>query len=132
MSERYQREIEEILEQASEALPGKGRKQRSHRSIFAAIGSILGGMLGGKKWAITPGRLMLIAVALILSALIVRAMTPGIVAPLLWAGLFLFIVAYGLFFIRPWPQYEKRWRGRLVEEYDNPWWERIRRRLKLK
>ena len=132
MSERYQKEIEEILEQANEALPGKGPEKRSHRGMFAAIGSFFGGMLGGKRWAITPGRLMLLAVALILSALIVRAMTPGIFAPLLWIGFFTFIVAYGLFFIRPWPKYEKRWRGRLVEDYDDPWWERIKRRLKLK
>ena len=132
MSERYQREIEEILEQANEALPRKGPERRPQRGMFAAIGSFFGGVPGGKKWAITPGRLMLLAVALILAALIARAMTPGIVAPLLWIGFFLFIVAYGLFFIRPWSKYEKRWRGRVVEDYDDSWWERIKRRLKLR
>ena len=65
---------------------------------------------------------MLIAVSLMVAALIVR------VAPLAWGGLLLFIIGYGMFFVRP-PKVENRWRGQVVDREDS-WWDRLRRKLK--
>jgi hypothetical protein len=70
---------------------------------------------------------MLVAVSLLLSALIVNAFVPGLVAPLAWAGLLLFLVGYGMFFVKP-PKIEKRWRGQPLDDSGNSWWERLRRK----
>jgi hypothetical protein len=70
---------------------------------------------------------MLIAVCLLLSALLVRAVVPGIAGPLAWAGLLLFVLGYATFFVRP-RGVEKRWRGQSIEEPRRSWWDRIRKK----
>lgn len=126
MSQRYQREIEEILKQAGDlAPPGRGRRPR--QSLWRLIRPYMAQSLGGKGWSLSPGRVMLVAVSLLLSALIVNAFVPGLVAPLAWAGLLLFLVGYGMFFVKP-PKIEKRWRGQPLDDSGNSWWERLRRK----
>ena len=131
MSERYRREIEEILKQAGELEPaGRGGKPR--QNIWRLIWLYVRQSLGGKSWSPSPGRVMLIAVSLLLSALIVRAAVPGglgLVGPLAWIGLILFIVAYAMFFVKP-PKIEKRWRGQPLDDSGDPWWNRLRRKQK--
>jgi hypothetical protein len=51
--------------------------------------------------------------------------------PLIWVGLGLLIVSYLLFFITPRSiSYEKRWRGRSVDDGRLTAWDRFRRWLK--
>jgi hypothetical protein len=126
MSQRYQREIEDILRQAGELGSGGGR--RGPRGGFLwLVWRYIRESIGGKNWSITPGRVMLAAVSLLLSALIMRAAIPGLVGPLAWGGLILFIVGYGMFFIRP-RRIEKRWRGQPIDDRGESWWDRIRRK----
>ena len=129
MSNRYQREIEEILKQAGDLGPS-GRDRRPRQSFWRLLWSYVGQSLGGRGWSVSPGRIMLIAGSLLLSALIVRVIVPGVpglVAPLAWAGLLLFIVGYAMIFVKP-PKIEKRWRGQSLEDAGESWWDRIRRR----
>ena len=126
MSNRYQREIEEILKQAGD-LGTIGRDRKPRQSFRRLLWSYVSQSLGGRGWSISPGRIMLIAGALLLSALIVRVVAPGLVAPLAWAGLLLFIVGYAMIFVKP-PRIEKRWRGQSLEDAGESWWDRIRRR----
>ena len=66
---------------------------------------------------ISAGKLMLASFALLLLALILGAAGIGSVVHFVIAGLVLFVIAYALFFIRPGSaSYEKRWRGRIIEE----------------
>ena len=126
MPDRYQREIEDILQQAGDLGPGP-RSARRRGGLLALVWRYLGQAPSGKAWAITPGRVMLAAVAVLLLALVAGSMTSG-VAPLLgFAGLLLFIVGYAMFFIKP-PKAEKRWRGQPIE-YGSSWWSRLRKRL---
>ena len=127
MSERYKKEIEEILQQAGELAPSK-RSRGSGPSFLKLIWLNLARAVGGKTWSFSPGRVMLIGLALLLSALIMQAVVPGIVALLAWGGLVLLIVGYAMFFIRP-PKIEKRWRGQSID-YGDTWWDRLRRRIK--
>ena len=127
MSDKYQREIEEILRQAGELAPAK-RPAGQRQSVWKLAWLHLAESVGGKTWTISPGRVMLVAVALLLSALIVRAAVPGLVGPLAWAGLVLFIVGYGLFFVRP-RKLERRWRGQPMDT-DDSLWGRFRRKIK--
>ncbi len=128
MSERYQREIEEILEEAGDLEPARPRFGRGP-SFWRLVRAYIGQALRGNRWSLSPGRVMLIAVSLLLAALVLRGALPGIVGPLAWAGLLLFIVGYGLFFVKP-PKIEKRWRGQPLESGGESLWTRFRRRMK--
>ena len=124
MSERYQREIEEILEEAGDLVPARPRF-----GFWRLIRAYIGQSLRGRRWPLSPGRVMLIAVSLLLAALVLRGALPGLVGPLAWAGLLLFIVGYGLFFVKR-PKDEKRWRGQVLESGGESLWTRLRRRMK--
>ena len=128
MSEKYQREIEEILEEAGDLEPVKP-PFGTRPSVWRLIRAYIGQSLRGNRWSLSPGRVMLIAVSLLLAALVLRGALPGIVGPLAWAGLLLFIVGYGLFFVKP-PKIEKRWRGQPLESGGESRWTRFRRRMK--
>ena len=130
MPDRYKQEIEEILRQAGEVAPAE-RPAARRESLPKLVWRHFVESLGGKTWSISPGRVMLAAVALLLSALIVRAAVPGLVGPLAWAGLILFIVGYGMFFVRgsKGPKVERRWRGQLLDAEES-WWDRLRRSIK--
>ena len=80
-------------------------------------------------WSFSPSRVMLIAVVLFLLSMVFRAAGLGIVGPLAWAGLLLFIIGYAMFFIRP-KKVEKLWRGQPIDITGETWWNRIRRKLK--
>ena len=125
MPERYQQEIEEILRQSGE-LTGKPKRQPSFLKL---VWRHFLQSLGGKTWSISPGRVMLAAVSLLLTALLISSAAPGFVAPLAWAGLLLFIVGYAMFFIKPQKPLEKRWRGQKIELEGDSWWDRLRKKL---
>ena len=90
--------------------------------------------MSGKGWPISPGRVMLTAVSLLLAALLLRPFVPGAVGFLALAGLLIFMVGYLMFFVKPRGGLEKKWRGQSVEEPSQnaltAWWERFRRRKK--
>ena len=91
MPDRYQREIEDILEQAGDLGPGP-RSGRRRGGLTSLVRRYFGQAPGGSAWAVTPGRVMLAAVVVLLLALVAGSFTSG-VAPLLgFAGLLLFIV----------------------------------------
>ncbi len=123
MSDKYRKEVEDILEQAG-VPPGRAPVPRRKPGFWRLLWMYAGKALGGRTWAITPGRVMIAAVVVLLLALVLRA---GPIMGLI--GLLLFIVAYAMFFMRPRNRVEKRWRGRSVEEEDDSdWWDRIRGR----
>ena len=128
MSDKYKREIEEILKQAGEiAVPEKKRQPKT--SLWRLIWRNITRSLGGKMWSLSPSRVMLIAVVLFLLSMVFRATGLGIVGPLAWAGLLLFIIGYAMFFIRP-KKVEKLWRGQPIDITGETLWNRIRRKLK--
>ena len=131
MSSKYQREIEEILKQAGE-LSAPARPKPARKSLGRLMLLQIGQSVGGKDWSIKPGRVMLVAIGLLVSALVVRTAAPGLTAPLAWSGLLLFIVAYGMFFMRPRNRVEKRWRGQPIDQTEESLWERLRDRFKRK
>ena len=128
MSKKYQREIEDILSQIEVPPPNKVRSEK-RGFIQAALGGI-GRFLGGRGCNLSPGRIMLGSVGLLLVAVLFGASMPGIVTPMIaWSAITLFILGYALFFINPNSSYEKRWRGQPIETVPG-WWERLLRRIK--
>ena len=126
MSERYKREIEEILQQAGE-LSSEGNAGARRPSLLRLVWLHLAQSLGGKTLSLSPGRVMLFGLILLLSALISQAFFAGLVGILAWAGLIFLIIGYGMFFIRP-PRIEKRWRGQRIDYDGESWWGRFRRK----
>lgn len=124
MPERYKMEIEEILEEAGELI-GSEKSKGTRPSFFKLLGLQLVQSLGGKRLSLSPGRVMLLGLLLLLAALILRTFVPEAVGILAWVGLILLIVGYGMFFMRP-KRLEKRWRGQTIDYEEKFWWDRFR------
>ena len=117
MPEKFKEEIEEILRQAEEVARKKPQHHKLKRLSIRLKNPFSQQPLRIRLPSISPGKLMLGGVALFLIALILNATIPGGVGPFIWAGVALFVFAYALFFIRPGGvKYEKRWRGRPIED----------------
>jgi hypothetical protein len=123
MPEKYKEEIEEILRRTDEMAPAPTAREAEKRPVELAQhphpthrpsrGSV-------RRWpALSPGKILLAGLVLLL----VGAFWKGV---LIWVGLVLLVLAYLLFFVTPRSiSYEKRWRGRAVEDQTSVW-----RRLK--
>ena len=131
MPQKYQREIEEILQQAGDMGLADPPKRRRKENFGRLAWEYVKQSLGGSAFSITPGRVMLGAVLILLAALVLNLATPGfgIVGILAWLGFILFIVGYALFFIKPRPV-QKRWRGDVIEyQSSESLWDKLRRRF---
>ena len=133
MAEKYIREIEKILEEA-ERSPGKkvadGMEDAPRRT----------GPLSRISWArgifrISPNKVVLAGIVLIVVSFIVyNAFNYLFVENVkfllpIWAGLILFVIVYGLLFVKPGSE-DKRWRGKMLDDGIEPSrWERLRRWL---
>ncbi|MDE2968759.1 MAG: hypothetical protein OXT51_01460 [Chloroflexota bacterium] len=124
MPERFQQEIEEILEQ-SEAQAPHSRPRRSGRPKTerpAGTGNL-----------ITPGRIIIAAVALLLTFALIFDGT--LATAFLWSALVAGVIGYAFFFVRADRADNKlHWRGKPVE-YDSPpggpsFWDKLTRRFR--
>ncbi len=133
MAEKYIREIEKILEEA-ERSPGSNvaddveEAPRANKLMarFGRIGAIL---------RVSPNKVVLGGIVLIVVSFVVyNAFNYLFVENVkfllpVWAGLILFVIVYGLLFVRPGTQ-DKRWRGKILDDGIEPSrWERVRRWL---
>ncbi len=107
-NDRYQREIEEILEQVNESPPPSGRPTRVARRSSPRPEPRRGGGFAPTD-LFTSRNLLVAGVALIIAGFF------G-VDFLIWAGLGCFVAAYLVFFMKPRSPIEKRWRGQSIED----------------
>lgn len=115
MAKRFQREIEEILEQSGGFPKGKGSRMHNQGSIKRSRDG------GSNIAALTPIRMFLGSVVLLLFALlVVNQIAPNLVSLFFWLGLALFIIAYATLIVRVGSRTERRWRGRVVEYQRQP------------
>ena len=132
MPDQYQKEIEDILKKAEDEAPlPSGEAQRGLRGM---VWQYARQSLNSKAWGVSPGKIMLAALAMLLAAFLLRPLVPGMFGLLAWAGLIIFIVAYGMVFLRPSKSKvdRKMWRGRYVDEDENggSWWNGLKGRFK--
>ena len=131
MPQKYQREIEEILQQAGDMGLADPPKRRPKQGFGRLAWEYFKQSLSGSAFSVTPGRIMLGAVLILLAALVLNLATPGfgIVGILAWLGFILFIVGYAMFFIRP-KTVQKRWRGDVIEyRQGDSLWDKLRNRF---
>lgn len=133
MPSRYQREIEEILSQTGKAAPQLPAKPRAkNRGSRGGWGSVVAGAFGLLPWRVSPAKLMVASIGILLAALLLNVFNAPGVSPLVIVGIILFIVAYTLFFLpSSRPTVERRWRGRPVEYPRVSWRHRLRRWFRL-
>ena len=126
MPERFQQEIEKILEQTEDlprsTEPDKTPKQQSYRS--PSISS-------GLKNSFSIGRLIVLVILLFLTFALLFDVTLGTLV--FWGGVVLGIIGYALIFVRADNSSSRpHWRGKLVEYDDShhepPWWGRLWKR----
>jgi Flp pilus assembly protein TadB len=122
MPEKYKEEIEEILRRTGEMAPAPTAREAERRPVELAQhphppDSASGSRGSVRRWpSLSPGKILLAGLVLLL----VGAFWKGF---LIWVGLVLLVLAYLLFFVTPRSiSYEKRWRGRAVEERTSVWW----------
>ena len=122
MPDQYQREIEDILKKAEAQVP-LPKPQSSRQSLRSLVWRYARQSMSSSDWPISPGKLMLTAVALLLVAAVLRAMLPMVFGPLAWAALVVFIIAYAMFFIKPSKRASgdarstrKMWRGNYIDD----------------
>ena len=129
MPERFQQEIEKILEQTEDLpLPSKAEKSPKEQSNAPRTPS------SGWKSSLTSGRVIVFGVLLFLTFTLVFDGTLRML--FFWGGLVLAITGYAMFFVRADIASSKpHWRGKLVEYDESPsgpsMWDRFRRRFKL-
>ncbi len=129
MPERFQQEIEKILEQAEDLPPpSKPEKLPKEQNDSSRPPS------SGLKGSLTTGRAIVLGVLLLLTfAMIVNGTWQTL---FLWGGLILGISGYALFFVRADKASSRpHWRGKFVEYDENPsgptGWDRFRKRFNL-
>ena len=131
MPEKYQDEIEEILKRAGEAPPSEPSQEGKRRSIVdrgprpIRASQEAPAAAPNYRWLlprVSPGKVMLTGAIVLITGIWFW--------PLIWVGLALLAVSYLLFFVTPRSiSYEKKWRGRSVDEVQSPW-DRIKNWLK--
>ena len=94
----YQQEIEDILRKAEAEAPLPSPQSR--RSLRTLVWQFARQSLNSNAWGVSPGKIMLAALGILLAAFLLRPLVPGMFGLLAWAGLIIFIVAYGMVFLK--------------------------------
>jgi hypothetical protein len=116
MPEKYKDEIEEILRKAGEVAHRKPSKEseqhaedRAREPIVTQRARAVDPRTRPRLPTITPGKLMLAGVVIFLIGIMFT--------PFIWIGLAMLVGAYLLYFVKPRTiSFEKRWRGRSVDD----------------
>jgi hypothetical protein len=114
MAQRYQREIEEILDQAGGVAPA-GNAIASKRQDKPADDKAKRSSSWRLPVSLPPGRLLIIGVITLLAGLLLP-FPGGIKQFIAWLGVGLFVLSYVLFFAQPSRTVERRWRGQSMED----------------
>jgi VIT1/CCC1 family predicted Fe2+/Mn2+ transporter len=134
MSDRLQQEIEEILGKYKRFPLREPLWRRIRRRLSRWLSS-LGRWPASHLPHVTLGRVMLVGVAMIITAYFFGFGSDSITRSVIVAGLILLVGAFIFSLRRHSPYVEKRWRGRTVEigqpgvsERLRSWWDRWRSR----
>ena len=93
MPEKYEREIEEILAKSSK----DSKRSNANKSLLNMIFRYLNQSVSVRNFKISPGRIMLVGICLLLLSLIIRTFAPTWTSFFAWTGLLILILGYFLF-----------------------------------
>ena len=134
MSDKYEKEIEEILKNAGEVAPDEavGEMERplddrpkELRRASSANKAPASYTPRGRWPSITPGKILMTGLLVFIVTALLQIWV------LIWVGLALLVVGYLLFFVTPRNiSVEKRWRGESIEDTPESPWNRFKRWIK--
>ena len=102
MSDKYVREIEEILKGVESNADPKAKLSKGRSAPMESQRLISDGFSVRTREfiKITPKRLILLGIVVLVVAMILNLVISEWISSLVWLGLVLFVVAYGLLFIK--------------------------------
>ncbi len=134
MSNKYQKEIEEILKNAGEVAPDESVREsekpledrpRAVRQAASSNKTPVSFSPPGRWPSITPGKILLTGLIVFIVTALLQIWV------LIWVGLALLVAGYLLFFVTPRNiSLEKRWRGESIEDPLGSPWDRFKRWIK--
>lgn len=134
MSDKYEKEIEEILKNAGEVAPDEavGEMERplddrpkELRQASSSKKAPVSYTPRGRWPSITPGKILMTGLLVFIVTALLQIWV------LIWVGLALLVVGYLLFFVTPRNiSMEKRWRGESIEDTPESPWNRFKRWIK--
>lgn len=117
LPKRYEHEIEEILDkQANEFLSGNSKKRDlkmsgRYRKFFSYAKRYL---------PIGPGRKLILVLLFLIPILLISISSNGFLSAALWMIIIFLTIKCGAAFVNPNKSYEKRWRGKAIEQESKP------------
>jgi VIT1/CCC1 family predicted Fe2+/Mn2+ transporter len=114
VSDKIEREVEEILRKLDKFVPEEGRLVRARRRLGRAASGLLH-TLRVRLARISLGQVMLASLILVVVAFFFRSASPTLARWAIIAGLILFFTAFVLSLLGGRSRYERRWRGRVID-----------------
>ena len=134
-SDRLEREIEEILGRIEQLPPPESRAKRAVRRTLRRTGAAISDRqraLARELSRVSLSQMILLSFLMILGAFFFRRMSPLVMDWLMYGGVILFVVSFGMLMFtgRVGGSRERKWRGRPVRSQTGPTLEqRVRRWL---
>jgi len=114
VSDKIEREVEEILRKLDKFVPEESRLARARRRLRQAASGLLHS-LRVRLSRISPGQVMLASLILVVVAFFFRSASPVLARWVIIGGLILFCTAFVLSLLGGRSRYERRWRGQVID-----------------
>ena len=114
MSDKIEREVEEILRKLDKFVPEEGRLARTRRRFGQATSEFLHS-LAARFSRISLGHVMLVSLLLVVVAFFFRSSSPTLARWVIIGGLILFLSSFVLSLLGGRSRYERRWRGQVID-----------------
>jgi VIT1/CCC1 family predicted Fe2+/Mn2+ transporter len=114
VSDKLEREVEEILRKLDRFVPKEGPLARARRRVGQAAADFFHAVLA-RLSHISLGQVMLASLVLVVLAFFFRGASPMLARWVIIGGLILFFTAFVLSLRSGRSRYERRWRGRVID-----------------
>jgi hypothetical protein len=120
MSDRLEREIEEILDKIEQFPAPESRRARARKRFFRQLGSNIADRqraVASQLGRISISQVMLISFLMILASIFFRRFSPALTSWMLVAGVILFVTSFAIMFFARGSSSSssQRWRGREID-----------------
>jgi hypothetical protein len=112
--DKIEREVEEILRKLDRFVPEEGRLARTRRRLLQAVSDFSHALMV-RLSRVSLGHLMLVSLVLVVLAFFFRSTSPTLARWVIIGGLILFFGAFVLSLLGGRSQYERRWRGQVID-----------------
>jgi VIT1/CCC1 family predicted Fe2+/Mn2+ transporter len=114
VSDKIEREVEEILRKLDKFVPEESRLVRARRRLGQATSDLARALLG-RLSRISLGQIMLASLIVVVVAFFFRSASPTLARWAIIVGLLLFFSVFVLSLLGGRSRYEKRWRGQVID-----------------